>query len=60
MSLVHQCCHPDCHVLTMGMFCVEHDHKPALEFSLRDLTTQTTVVPVWSSATDSSTPKVRI
>ena len=60
MSLVHQCRHPDCHVLTMGMFCIEHDQKPALEIALRDLTTQTSVVPTWSSVTDSSAPKVRI
>jgi hypothetical protein len=44
MSLVHQCRHPDCHVLTMGTFCVEHDQRPALEIVLRDLTTQTSVV----------------
>ena len=56
MPLVHQCRHPDCHVLTMGMFCVEHDRKPALETSLRDLTTQTNAVRAWSSATDSPTP----
>jgi hypothetical protein len=27
MSLVHQCAAPDCHVVTMGAFCIDHERE---------------------------------
>jgi hypothetical protein len=28
MSMVHECAHEDCVVLTMGEFCLEHEREP--------------------------------
>jgi hypothetical protein len=31
MPIVHECTAPDCHVLTMGAYCLEHENVGELE-----------------------------
>ena len=34
MPLIHECAYEDCHILTMSLYCLEHE--PALERSVTE------------------------
>ena len=44
MPLVHECAAPDCKVLTMGEYCMEHE-RSEVDASLVDALTLATAVP---------------